>query len=360
MKQIKRKHILMVIGLILIFIPYFINQYTVYRLLSLLFGILLVEASILEKNDKAWRIVVLPIIFIVLSFNLDFGITHIFKRIPIYAQKHQSSDKVVVYDSLFYRVYSCDEKLIVDDFYEKGYLCSEEDIKDKDVSSFLNNVYENYNEYHNKFVKINGKISKVNGTYNLEMQAYTLTEDSINGYVMFSDNITLEVNFNEIKDLTKYKVYDSITVIGRVDEFIKKGFRQSLILQDSIILESDLYNTYELSVIEKDKCENDLVKYAETDEAKYFTSCLNNIFVKYDAENVYDLSYVLADEKIKKENLIARSNSHEEVNGNILYKLKQFNMLVCANEKAIILGNNYLELFSPYCKAETSNFEEEL
>ena len=239
----KKKTTLILIGLLLILAPYFLNSYGIYRLFSLLIGLtIILIALIKDKEDKLWRIVILPIVFLILSFGLDFAIVHIFNRIPVYSTKEVSSKNVINYNSLFYRVYSCNKKLTIDNFYKKDYLCSDKELDKLDSSSFLNNVIENYIEYNNKFVKIEGKVSKINGTYNLEMQAFTLADDSINGNVLFSDNVTLEVNFNKILDLTPYKVYDSIIVIGRIDELVKKGSNYIVKMNDSKILESDLCN----------------------------------------------------------------------------------------------------------------------
>lgn len=361
MKKAKREIIFIIVGLLLMLIPFFINVYSVYRLLSIFLGIVSLEVGlVIDKYDKAWRIVILPIIFFVLSYGIDFGVTHLFNTIPVFSQRFISSDNVIVYNSIFYREYSCSKKIIIDNLYKMEYPCSGDDLKEIDSTSFLNSVLENYNDHKDKFVKINGKISKLNGTYNLEMQAYTLTDESINGYVMFSDNITLEVNFNTIKDLTKYNVYDNITVIGRIDALIKKGDNYIIKMSDSIIMPSDLYETYELSAVENKSCENDKVEYAVTDEGTYYTSCLNNIYVKYTDENVYELSYVLLDKKITINNLIENSIETKEENGNILYDLDTFKILSCKDKNEYIIGNKKLKIDSPYCKAEEPKSNEEL
>lgn len=357
----KKNIIFLIIGLILFITPFVINSYSVIRLVSLLIGLILIELSlIINKKDKVWRIVLLPILFIILSFGLDYGITHLFNRIPIFAHQVKSSKKVITYNSLFYRVYSCDKNLIVDNLYKKEYQCSKKDLETVDVTSFLNNVIENYREHNDEFVKVEGKVSKVNGNYNLVLQGYTLTEDSINGYVLFGDNISLEVNFNEVQDLTKFKVYDSITVIGRIDELNKNGELYTIKMYDSIILESDLYETFEINVVEKDKCENDKTEYAKTPEITYYTSCLESLFVRYDAENAYDLSYVLIDKKMTLDKLIKNNEEKIEENGNTLYKFEKFNVLECANKNEVIIGNKKLKVDSPYCEVPEPNTDEEL
>jgi len=189
-----KKKIVLVIGLLMVLVPYFINVYSIYRLLSILVGLILVEITlIMNKKDKAWRIVFFPLIFLSLSFALDYGVVHVFKRIPIYADRVKSSKDIIVYNSLLYREYSCKEKLIIDDLYQKSFMCDETSLKEIDATGFLNNILENYSEYQNKFVKLDGKVSKVNGTYSLELQGYTLTEESINGYVLFSENVLLKL-----------------------------------------------------------------------------------------------------------------------------------------------------------------------
>lgn len=357
----KKKIILIIIGLLLLITPYFINVYSLYRLLSILIGLIIIEiALIMNKKDRLWRIVIFPIFFLALSFAIDYGVTHILNRIPVYATKVKSSEKVITYNSLFYRMYSCNNKLIIDNLYKKEYQCAKDELEVVDATSFLNNAIENYKDYKDKFLKIEGKVSKINGTYNLELQAYTLTEESINGYVLFSDNVTLEVNFNEILDLTTHKVYDSIVVVGRIDELIKKGSSYIIKMQDSVILESDLYETFELSVVEKNSCENDKNEYAKTTDLTYYTSCLDNIFVKYNDENVYDLSYVLLDKKMTLDALITKSKENKEENGNILYEYETFKVLACANKEEIIIGDKSLKIDSPYCEVPEPNTDEEL
>lgn len=357
----KRKIILIIIGLLMAIIPYFINVYSIYRLLSVLIGLILIEIGlIMNKKDKAWRITFIPIIFLILAFFIDYGTVHLFKNIPIFADKVKSSKEVITYNSLFYREYSCDGKIILDNFYEMSYPCDKSYLETTDATSFLNNVIENYKTYQNKFVKIEGKVSKVNGTYNLELQGYTLTEESINGYVLFSDSVTLEVDFNKIIDLTGYKVYDTIKVIGRIDELIKKGDNYIIKMYDSVILKSDLYKTFEMSVVPKNSCKNDKFEYAATPELTYFTSCLDSIYVKYDEENIYDLSYVLLDKKMTFEALTQLSGDKTEENGNTLYKYDNFNVLECSNKKEIIIGDKTLKVDSSYCTAEEPNLDKEL
>lgn len=357
----KKKIFFIIIGLLLIIIPYFINVYSIYRLLSVLLGLILLEIGIIiNKKNRVLLIVLLPIIFWGLSFGVDYAIVHLTNRIPVYSIKVKSSKKVITYNSLFYREYSCDNKIIIDDLYNMKYVCDNQDLEAQDVTSFLNNVIENYKEYKDKFIRLNGKISKVNGNYNLELQGYILTEESINGYVLFSNNVTLEVNFNDIVDLTGYKIYDSISVIGRVDHLIKNGENYTVKMYDSIIVGSDLYNDYELSIIEKDRCENDKVEYAKVDNLTYYVSCLDKIYVKYDEENVYDLSYVLLDKKVNLKSLIEKSNEKIEENGNTLYEYENFKILECANKEEVIIGDKDIEIDSPYCEVEEPNTDEEL
>ena len=107
----KRRITLLIIGLLLAIIPYFINTYSVYRLLSILVGLIIIQiALIINKKNKVWRIVIFPIIFLCLAFGIDYGIAHIFKNIPIFANEIKSSDKVKTYNSVFYRMYSCNQK----------------------------------------------------------------------------------------------------------------------------------------------------------------------------------------------------------------------------------------------------------
>ena len=44
----KRKLILILIGLLMVTIPYFINVYSIYRLLSVLIGLILLEIGLIQ------------------------------------------------------------------------------------------------------------------------------------------------------------------------------------------------------------------------------------------------------------------------------------------------------------------------
>lgn len=355
----KRRLTLIIIGLLLTLIPYFINVYSIIRALSIFFGIVsLIIAITLNKKGETLLIVILPIVFILMAFGFDYGIVHIFNTTPIFANKVISSNKVITYNSILYRVYSCNNKIIIDNFYKLEYPCSSNDLETHEVTTFLTNVLENYQSYKDNFVKITGKISKINGTYNLELQNYTKTDESINGYVMFNDSVTLEVNFNEVKELTNYKVYDNVTVIGKVDKLIQSFDKYTLKLIDSVILDSDLYNHFELSIIPKNSCDNDKVKYEEMDNLVYYTSCIDKVLIKYNEDNIYDLSYELLDKRVTLNDLINLSKESKEENGNTLYIYDDFNILKCANQNEIIIGTKKLEVNSPYCEVEEPNNEE--
>ena len=98
------------------------------------------------------------------------------------------------------RVWQCNEddydNIIVDPFYEKGYMCNANDIETVDINTFLNSVVQNHSEYKNNYVKIKGKISKKSGINSIEMRPYTETENKVNGYVEFANNITARVIFS--------------------------------------------------------------------------------------------------------------------------------------------------------------------
>ena len=84
----------------------------------------------------------------------------------------------------------------------------------KSLKSKLSSVYP---EYKNKFVRVHGKISKISGNESIELASYTSSEESLNGYVNFNLDYTLNVKSNEI--LSSYRIYDYIDVIGRVDSY---------------------------------------------------------------------------------------------------------------------------------------------
>ena len=68
-----KKIILLVSGLILLIIPFFINVYSIYRLVSVGLGIILITISALLNNKvNKFLVIILPILLLIIVYSLDY------------------------------------------------------------------------------------------------------------------------------------------------------------------------------------------------------------------------------------------------------------------------------------------------
>ena len=333
----KRRLFFIIFSLLLIIIPFFINVYNIFRLLIVILGIILLDLSlVIDKKKHIFLLLYLPIVLLVLVYSVDYIHTYMWNLKSIFVLENKINNKVSVYNSLFYRVYKCDKEYIFDNNYEKSFACSEELLDQIDINIFLNEPIESYKKYKNDFVKIYGKISKIVGKSTIELQDYIVTDNSINGYVDFKDTSKLTINVYD-EDISLYRIYDYIEVIGRVDSINKDN--NEIILEDTKIVDNNLYDNYTLEVILKDKCDNNLTKYSDDT----YTKCIQNIYLDYGV-NKYELSYVLKTGKVKLDNILSNAKVEED-KGIKIYILDKFKIMECNNKK-ILLNKDEREDYS--------------
>lgn len=331
----KKMLFFLIIGLLLIIIPFIFSSYNIFRLISVILGILIITIScIFNPNRNIYLIIILPLLLIFVTYSIDIFLYIKFSRIPIYIYEIKSNEKISTYNSFFYRIYKCDNELILDYGYEKKYACSNDSLEEITVNDFLLNAEESYNQYKNKFVKITGKISKISGREQIELGLYETVDNSLNGYVNFNNDYKLQVNLNE--DLTKYRIYDYVSVIGRVTSY-NNG---TIILQEAYTIPSDIYNdyTYEITL------NNDTNLVNITDN--YYLYGISTFYVKYAEDAIYELRYLLNDGKINIEDMIDNSGGEilRDEENNIIarnYNFDDFDILVCENDKYIFTNNEF-------------------
>jgi len=337
-----RKNIVLIItGFILISIPFFINYYSVYKLISIISGIILIEINfIIQKNRNIFAIICLPIILILITYGVDYFNNYVFNIKSIYVLENKINDNVSIYNSLFYRVFKCDNKYIIDHQYKSSFLCNGDLLDNIDINKLLGEPKESYKKNKNKFIKVTGKVSQINGTSSLYLQAYFKNADDLNGYVKFNETSKLIINLNGV-DISSYRIYDYITVVGYLNNF--KEENQELFLIDTKIDNNYLYDKYDIQVIESNKCNNEIIKYIDN----LYTYCIDNIYLDYKVDK-YELSYAFKDKKISYKDLI--NNAERKILEDIeLYKLEKFNILSC-NGKKYILVNKHTKLDYSLCK----------
>ncbi len=331
----KKRIILLIIGLILIIGPFFLNFYSVYKLISVALGILLIDIFLATKSKtNIFLLIYLPIILVLLTYSIDYIKTYTLKLSPIYVLENKINDDVSIYNSIFYRVFKCQNEYIFDNDYEKNFACSPTMLENIDINKLLNEPEESFHEYKNDFIKITGKISKINGNTSIELREYTIQDNAINGYVKFNETSKLTVNLKNI-NISNYKIYDYITVVGLLENFNKDSMELSL--TSSIIEKNDLYDKYDFQVILSNNCDNSIKEYTDN----FYTKCIENIYLDYKIDK-YELSYALKDGKITLEEIINNSEIRE-IDNKKLYKLEKFNILSCSENKNILLNNNEVD-----------------
>ena len=344
----KRSIILLILGVILLIIPFIFNDYSIVRLILLALGIFLVTLSLVFfKKRNIFLIILTPIILICLSYALDTFLFYQFNRIPLFVYEVKSSDRMRTYNSFFYRIFDCNGDLSLDYGYINDYVCSEDDLDTIDINTFLSDPAKAYDEYKNKFVKLRGKISKLSGTASLELSPYTTADNSLNGYVNFNNNYVVRVNVDE--SLSSYRIYDNITVIGRVAGEFEENNVTVINLLDTLLIPSDIYDSFSFEIVNNDNKE--LVSLESLQN--YYLYGISSLTVKYANDAIYELSYLITDSRFTLDDIIGDASAtnlydEEEVLQAKAYELEKFNVLVCENDRKII-GNKSFDLTIDLC-----------
>ncbi len=340
-----KKLFIRILIIILFLLPFIFNTYSIFRFLSIILAIILLSFS---TSKKLYIKFIISLIFLAATFGLDTFLTFYLKRVPIFSIRIVSNDNFETYNSFFYRVYNCENSLEVDNFYKKDYKCNT-NFKETDINSFLSSLEHNLKDYKNKFININGKVSSVVGKNSIEMQPFETSETSLNGEVIFSNNIKLSISSNEgLENLSDIRIYDTINVIGRIKGISYEGGVKVVKMVDSKIVSQSDFNEFDINIVSSKNCENDLKLLSKTEDLNYYTSCLDSIYVEYNEDNKYDLGYVLTDKRMRFEllNKDIKSVQNEKLE---LFTHENFNVIKCLDKKAAIVGNKTLNLDTKYC-----------
>ncbi len=364
MKKNKHEIIIILVGLLLIAIGFLIHLSNRYRLIFILVGFIIQIIGMSIDRNKKWLLI--PILIIIFGFGLvyiDYLCVVNFDKLPVLAIRQTISSKSKVYNALFYRVWNCDisdNKIYVDNFYKSSFYCDSSELKKVSVNDFLLHFEKKYKENKNHYIKIEGKISKIEGLKSLEMASYEYEVDALNGYVTFDENVKLKFTFNQDnKDLANYSVYDNVKVIGKVSRLQKNQDNQyTIILVDSKLVENTLYDDFSLIVDPDENCSNDDRKllYAGKDN-NFYQSCLNSFEIKYSEEDIYSLEYILQDNKVNINDIYKKANSSQSFDdgGSKLYFYDNFNILACntsTGSKDVYFGNTNLTYNNELCPNE--------
>ena len=337
----KRSIILIILGAILLIIPFCLSNYSILRLIILALGIFLITLSLVfVKKRNIFLIIITPLILICLSYAVDTFMFYQFKRIPLFVYEIKSSDSMSTYNSFFYRIFDCNGSLTLDYGYLSDYVCKEEDLDEVDINTFLSEPNKTYDEYKNKFVKLSGKISKISGEESIELSSFTTTDGSLNGYVNFNTNYVVRVNVNE--SLSNYRIYDNITVIGRVANLTEEGNVTVINLLDTMLIPSNIYDNYSYEIVNSNN--EELVSLASAQN--YYLYGISSLTVKYTNNDIYELSYLITDSRFTLDTIIGDTSAtnmydDEETLQAKFYELEKFNVMVCENDKKIIANKSF-------------------
>lgn len=362
MKKTKDKKInmiLLLISIVLLLLAIFITKSSAVRPFFWILSIILLTANIaISNNFKSVKTITLLLILLIISIIGDGIIVYSLKRIPVFSFNIISTEKTIVYNSIGMRVWQCDKNdyknLIIDPFYESGYMCDAEDITVMDSNSFLNSIVSNHSEYRNKYVKINGKISKKTGQNYIEMRPYSSSDITVNGYVEFADNITLRIIFNNGEPaLDNYDIYDEITIVGIVKNMENESGKYVIYMYDSKVVSAINLNEYTVTITSSRKCNTEPKLIHSNDTANIYTYCIDEAIVSY-PDNKYELPQALSSNKIKIEDLYNGTNNidiNEDDNSKI-YRFEEYSILVCNPEKSkdIIIGKKKMSFKDVECQ----------
>lgn len=348
----KKRHFLNGIGFLLIVFPFFINSYSLVRLLILFMGILTFGSGIfLKQRKKNFKVIFFLFFLLLFLYGIDSISVCFFHRFPIFAVRLTGDSNFSTFDSLLYRVYNCNGKKTFDSFYRLNYVC-DYTLEKKEINSFLSSRDNNYQKYRSKFVTIQGKVSEVFGNEYLALQMYEQKENGLVGQIIFNKNSSLKVinNHGNLKFYNYYEIYDNVLVTGRI---VKKE-NNEIIMYDAKIEVVNNFDDFTIQVIEDKTCKNKIKKLASVDEFNYYSNCLDEIFVKYDEETIYDIILALETKKLSFAQWITEGKKEDKKEYE-LYKFSNYNLLKCKDSNTIIIENNKLKSNQQIC----ANFQKD-
>lgn len=354
------KWILIFVGIFLLLVSMVINYVTYLRIILNIIGIIiLVIATVMQGGVKVKFVVLYFFLYLIIAILLDTVVVINFNRLPVYSYNIITSNNSRVLNAIGYRVWDCKGKALkVDRFYKLGYYCDASEMEAIDVNAFLSEAVDNFDEYKNNYFKISGKISSKDGSSYIEMQPYHTNEITINGYVNFADNITLRALFNSSEEsLVNYEIYDSITLVGKIWHIKEENNKYVVYMEDTKIVEEETKDNYQIIASPNPTCENKRTLIYAGADYNLYTECLNNVIVKYNESNVYELSSLLSSGKLKLTDVLEKANDEQvqESDGTKLYIYDSFKIIKCSESAGsdIIIGEN-IDFSKDYCGA---NFE---
>jgi len=350
---------MLIISIILLIMSILINKFTVIRLILWIVSLILLCINFKKTYSYTTsKTIIIYLLLLVASVVLDGVISYTFNKIPVFTYSIVNTKNTIVYNSIGMRAWQCDKKdykkIIVDPFYKNGYMCNIEDIETIDINAFLNTIVDNHNEYKNKYVKITGKISKKSGLNSIEMKAYEKTDNQVNGYVEFSDNITLKVLFNEDElSLDTYDIYDEITIIGIIKNIDSSSDNHIVYMTGTKIISNLDLKEFTISVTKEKKCSPESKQIYTSEKFDLYKYCLTDVIVTF-PDGQYEIESALSSNKLYIPDLPIGAKKKEEskTDNTAIYRFEDYSILVCDNEisNKIFIGPKKMKINAVECQ----------
>lgn len=347
MTTVKKRFISMIIGVLLLLIALLMTKFNIIRVfLCILSIIVLTYSNQLERTNKKVFIPLFVIIFTFFVIALDYLVVCTLKKPPIISYGIVTTKYGTVYNAIGYRVWSCkNDTFVVDPLYKQGYYCEKESMSSENINNVLSTVVNNFDDYKDSYVKIIGRVSKIESDKTFYMQMFKEND----GVIKFDETYRLYVEFNTKVDMASLSPNVIITVIGKIDRrdgnyiyMIDSSFTKEQISTDDVLFNAQT-NIY---------CEYDKQLWFQTSDNIFYKSCIEDINLKIN-DNIYNLQNAILNNlislnEIKEEALGYQSQSKD---GSLLYNYKNFKMLICdpKTSKDVIIGRSEMDFSDGYC-----------
>lgn len=338
MNDAKKKIVQKIIGILLIICAFLINSIYLGRILLVFVGVIYLLFATVPKKDYKKYILYFLIYFMVL-FALDTALVFTFKRKPIFSYLI-SSDTVRIYNGIGYRAWECsNEDVFLDIRYRNPYMCNEDDIELSNINVIASDLPQNFDDYKNQFIKVEGKISAIDGINSLDMQAYEETDVKTNGYVSFCDNIIFRFFLKvENEELSNYELYDKVIVLGRVKAVQKEQEKTIVEVVDCLFINTKIYDEFDIKLISKDLNTSAPNIILENDNLLVYSKYPNNIMLKFSEDDIYELEFAISSNKLDINEMLQYSLSKETIDDVTCYMYEDFKLYLKNNtDKQIVL-----------------------
>ncbi len=347
-----KRIIYLFVGILLLVTSYLLVSNNYLKFILLIMSLFCLLQVVINKNKLVTFMSFIGVI--ILTVALDFVLVSSTDIMPLYSIKYSVGNNVDVYERFNNRVWDCNSNKVIDNEINESFMCSNIELEGNDSNVIVHDLIKSFDDFEYHYLRIDGKVNRISSNTQIDLRTYVEVDETLNGYVEFSEDLIYRFNFNDENSLLdKYYAYDYISIIGQLESVSYIDNQTILNFVNSKIIESDLYDNYELVVTSKEVCEDDEnnTLLISDDEKDIYNYCLDSVVVRYNEEIVYDLSYLLQLDKIKIEEVLDKNMELEYVNDNVLYDFDDFRIIKCVGEEksSYIIGSNSLTLEDMVC-----------